>query len=261
MAARDDVEPSFGALVGDIATLGELKSHGLVAGLERQILSGRLAAGTRLPTEDQLSEILQVSRSVVRDAIRMLVARGLVTVRQGRGMSVAVANDQAYSGALLALLARSDVKMGDVVEARATIETQLAGIAATTCTADDLALLAESLERFASAVAADAADVATTEHLRFHRTIIEAVHQPALDLILRPMTEIILVSSTASLRPRTPDDWEVETHRPVLAALEARDPEAAVAAMAAHFAVSTRPTPYRDFLARPFSEAYFALPD
>lgn len=259
MAAREEVAPAVVALLGEVATLGELKSERVVAGLERQILSGRLPAGTRLPTEDELCEILGVSRSVVRDAMRALVARGLVTVRQGRGTSVAPVSDTAYSGALLALLARSGATMGDVVDARATIETQLAGVAATACTDADLALLADVLDRFTAAVDADDTEVATQEHLRFHRTILEAVHQPALSLILRPMTEIILVSSTASLRPRTPEDWEVETHRPVLAALQARDPAAAVDAMAAHFAMSTRPTPYREFLTRAFSEAYFEL--
>jgi DNA-binding FadR family transcriptional regulator len=259
MTGREEVAPSVVALLHEAATRGELKSERVVAGLEQQILSGRLPAGTRLPTEEELCEILGVSRSVVRDAMRTLVARGLVTVRQGRGTSVAAPSDVAYSGALLALLARSELTMGDVVAARATIETQLAGVAAVACTDADLALLEDCLDRFAAAVAADETGIATNEHLRFHKTILEAVHQPALNLILRPMTEIILVSSTASLRPRTPADWEVETHRPVLRALQARDPDAAVVAMAAHFTASTRPKPYRKFLARPFSEAYFDL--
>jgi DNA-binding FadR family transcriptional regulator len=257
MAGRDEVAPSVVALLRDASTRGELKSERVVASLERQILSGRLPAGTRLPTEDELAEILGVSRSVVRDAMRTLVARGLVTVRQGRGTSIAAPSDTAYSGALLALLARSDVTMGDVVQARATIETQLAGLAALACTDAELALLADCLDRFARAVAADDTAVASDEHLRFHKTILEAVHQPALNLILRPMTEIILVSSTASLRPRTPADWEVEAHWPVLQALQAHDPDAAISAMSAHFAAATRPRPYRRFLARPFSEAYF----
>jgi DNA-binding FadR family transcriptional regulator len=149
--------------------------------------------------------------------------------------------------------------MGEVVDARAIIETQLAGIAAEARTDDDLAQLADSLDRFVAAVAADDTEVATEQHLRFHRTILDAVHQPALNLMLRPMTEIILVSSTASLRPRTPADWEVETHRPVLAAVQEGDAAAAVAAMSAHFAASTRPTPYRAFLDRPFGDAYFEL--
>ena len=261
MASRTDVKPSvvsaISEIAGDSTPVDELKSDRLVLKLERQILSGRLQAGERLPTEDELCEILRVSRSVVRDAVRTLVARGLLTVRQGRGTSVAAPSDSAYAGALLVLLARSDLTMGDVVRARATIETQLSALAAVSCTDDDLATLDDSLERFAAAVAANDFAAANGAHLRFHKTILEAVHQPALNLILMPMTEIIVVSSTASLRSSRPEDWEVDAHRPILAALKAHDPDATVAAMAEHFERATSPVPYEEFLARKFNEAYF----
>ena len=261
MASRIEVKPSVVSAISEIANystpVDELKSDRLVLALERQILSGKLRSGERLPTEDELCEILRVSRSVVRDAVRTLVARGLITVRQGRGTSVAAPSDAAYAGALLVLLARSDLTMGDVVRARATIETQLSALAASSCTDEELAVLDESLERFAAAVDADDYETAGEAHLTFHKTILEAVHQPALNLILMPMTEIIVVSSTASLRSSRPEDWEVDAHRPILAALKAHDPEAAVAAMSAHFERATRPVPYGEFLERKFNEAYF----
>ena len=259
MASRVDLKPSvvsaISEIAGDSTPVDELKSDRLVLALERQILSGKLRAGERLPTEDELCEILSVSRSVVRDAVRTLVARGLITVRQGRGTSVAAPSDAAYAGALLVLLARSDLTMGDVVRARATIETQLSALAASSCSDEELAVLDETLERFAAAVDANDDETATEAHVTFHKTILEAVHQPALNLILMPMTEIIVVSSTASLR--RPEDWEVDAHRPILTALKARDPEATAAAMSAHFESATRPVPYREFLERKFNEAYF----
>src|SRR5262249_41773883 len=61
-----------------------------------EILRGDLRPGERLPTEAKLGEILGVSRSVVRDAVRTLAARGLVTVRQGTGTVVASPTDAAY---------------------------------------------------------------------------------------------------------------------------------------------------------------------
>jgi DNA-binding FadR family transcriptional regulator len=257
---REPADPAVVSVLSEVSERGsrfdELKSDWVVAELERRILSGRLAAGARLPSEDELCELLRVSRTVVRDAVRTLVARGLLTVRQGRGTSVATPTDAAYSNALLVLLARSGLSMAAVVEARATIETQLAGLAALTCTDDELAALEDALERFAVAVDADDTALATEQHTRFHTTILGAVHQPALKLMLKPMTEIILVSSTASLLRHSREDWEVDSHRPVLAALKAHDPEAAVAAMTAHFEVSTS-SAYQEFLAREFADAYF----
>ena len=72
----------------------------IVREFEDRIVYGELAPGERLPTESELCELLGVSRSVVRDAVRTLVARGLVEVRQGRGMIVAAPDDHAYSVAL-----------------------------------------------------------------------------------------------------------------------------------------------------------------
>ena len=68
--------------------IGDLKSDKVIAVLEEQILSGDLAPGTQLPPESELCQALGVSRTVLRDAVRMLVARGLLNVKQGRGTVV-----------------------------------------------------------------------------------------------------------------------------------------------------------------------------
>ena len=64
---------------GASGTVGDLKSDRVRAVLEQQILSGELPPGTLLPTEPELSAALGVSRTVLRDAVRALVARGLLT--------------------------------------------------------------------------------------------------------------------------------------------------------------------------------------
>lgn len=252
-----EVDEALRRIAGDHTFRAELKSERLVAAFERQILSGLLAPGTRLPTEGELCDQLNVSRSVIRDAIRSLVARGLVTVRQGRGMTVAMPSDTAFSGALLVLLTRSGVTMGDVIEARSTIETRLIGLAAASGTDEEWAQLEATLDEFAGAVAEGDDALANEKHAAFHIGIMGAIHQPALDLMLKPLTQVILVSSTASLVRSSPEDWEVEVHRPILEALKAGDAAAAEQAMAQHFEVSTAPAPYKEFLDRKFSDAYF----
>jgi len=237
----------------------ELKSDRVAAELERRILSGELATGTRLPTETELCEILGVSRSVVRDAIRSLVARGLVTVRQGHGMTVTEPSDASYSQALITLLVRSDLTMGDVVTARGTIETRLVPLAALNATEEDWERLEGSYEAFAAAVDDGAWDVARDRHVDFHVGLLRAIHQPALELLLKPLTEIILISG-APPRQTAKVDWEVETHRPILDAVRARDPARAEEAMAAHFAAAADPERYEAFRARPFRAVFTAVP-
>jgi DNA-binding FadR family transcriptional regulator len=258
-AASPEVTDALREIADNRSFVDELKSERLVSALERQILSGRLAPGTRLPTEGELCDYLNVSRSVIRDAIRALVARGLVTVRQGRGMSVAMPSDAAFSRALLTLLARSGLTMGDVVQARATIETRLIRLAVDSGTEADWQHLEETLTNFAEAAAAGDDAAAGEAHLAFHYGIIAALHQPALDLMLKPLTEIILVSSAASLVRSSADDWDVQGHRPILDALEAGDADAAEKAMVAHFKTATRPALHKKYLSRQFSEAYLEI--
>src|SRR5437763_8736872 len=60
--------------------------------LRDQSLAGDLVAGDRLPTEAELCERFEVSRSTMREALRMLASRGLVTIKRGVGGGTSVAH-------------------------------------------------------------------------------------------------------------------------------------------------------------------------
>jgi GntR family transcriptional regulator, transcriptional repressor for pyruvate dehydrogenase complex len=236
----------------------ELKSDRVAAELERRILCGDLAPGDRLPTEPELGRMLGVSRSVIRDAIRSLVARGLVTVRQGQGTTVAAPSDATFAHALIALLARSELTMGDVVDARAAIECSLVPMAAQTATAEDLEALTLSYETFAAAVAEGDWSRTRESHLQFHLGLLAALHRPALQLFLKPMTEIIVISS-APPRQGSREDWEVETHPPIIDGLRSGDPDAVREAMAGHFQ-RLEGERYDAFRALPFRAVFTEIP-
>jgi len=217
-----------------------------------RILRGELASGERLPTEQALCDLLGVSRSVVRDAVRTLAARGFVQVRQGVGTVVTAPDDSVYTQALIALLMRSDLTVGDVLEARSAAETQIAAIAAERGSESDWIALDAELNGLTEVVEAADWQAAYDRHLEFHLGILRAVHLPALELMLLPMQHFILVSS---LPPRAGDAsaWEVESHVPVLEGLRAGDPEAARDAMKRHFEYM-RTRKYGRFRATPFRE-------
>ena len=62
--------------------------------LETRILNGAIHAGDQLPTEGELADLFGVSRTVIRDAVRGLTARGILDVRAGRGTTVLPPNDK-----------------------------------------------------------------------------------------------------------------------------------------------------------------------
>jgi GntR family transcriptional regulator, transcriptional repressor for pyruvate dehydrogenase complex len=227
-------------------------SEAVAADIEALILRGELRNGQRLPTEPELGDALGVSRSVLRDAVRMLVARGLLDVRQGHGTVVSAPSSAAFGDSMVALLMRSNLTVGDVVAARAALETELAPLAARNGTREDWRRMEAHLRRFAEAVDAGRWEEAHNEHLRFHLGLFAALRLPALETLLAPIQQCIVITSFPP-QPRR-SLWEVEKHPPVLEALAAGDEDRVRAAMASHFhAMETEA--YADFRATPFQSA------
>jgi GntR family transcriptional repressor for pyruvate dehydrogenase complex len=210
-------------------------SHSVASDIETLILRGRLEAGRQLPSEAQLGDALGVSRSVVRDAVRTLAARGLVDVRQGRGTAVTAQQPETLGDAITAVLMRSSVTTGDVIAAREAIEQGIAGLAAERGTEDDWAGMEQALNGFQQAVRDGDWTTAHREHQAFHAALVSAAHLPALELVVAPLLRSILLLTAFPAGPDDPTEWDVDVHRPILAALRTRDQTAVREALRAHF--------------------------
>lgn len=238
--------------------IGEsLKLSDRVAGeLERRILRGDSKPGERLPTEAELCDLFAVSRSVVRDALRTLVARGLVHVGPRQGIVVAEPNDRAFGEALALLLARSELTMREVTDARAAVEVQLSELAAKNGTEEDWDEMQAHLDAFEDGLARDELQTAHGAHLAFHLALLRAIHLPALEILLAPMHEIIFMSSVVPYEDRAL--WDFDNHPPILAALRRRDTVEVKVALERHFRGFLDDDRYTEFEARPFGEGLAA---
>jgi len=215
-------------------------SEQVVASMRRSIVHNEWAPGSRLPTADALAESLGVSRSVVRDALRTLSSMGLVEVRHGHGIFVAVPRDDVLTTALTLRMQRSDLTVGDVLAARVALESTLAAEAARSGGPETWRPMRAHLQAFEDAVRAADWPVAHAEHLRFHLGIVRALGLPALDLLIEPLQELIIVSSVPA-DPESGEQWGLGSHDRIIEALENADPEAARAAVRAHFAYAQSP--------------------
>lgn len=204
--------------------------------LRDRILSGDLQAGSRLPAESELALEMGVSRTAVRDAIRVLASLGLVTVRQGHGISVAPPSDAAFAEALTIMLVRSDLTVGDLIVARTQIEAEICSAAAERATDAQLERLATATDVFKSAVARRAWDEVELAHTDAHISLLEATGIPAFELMLRPMEQILMLSSRPP-RPTEPRLWEVEAHTAIVNAARAHDRTALRDAILDHYRV------------------------
>jgi DNA-binding FadR family transcriptional regulator len=109
--------------------------------LREQLAFGRWPVGTRIPGEQELAEMLQVSRNTIREALRALIHLGLLEARVGDGTYVRVTSE------LEAVLLRrtATARAADVLELRAVLEEHAAGLAAERRTEADTVRLRELL--------------------------------------------------------------------------------------------------------------------
>jgi GntR family transcriptional regulator, transcriptional repressor for pyruvate dehydrogenase complex len=195
------------------------------------ILSKRLDVGDRLPSERELGEQFGVSRTVVREAVRELVAKGVIEVRSGSGLRVAAVNASAVSESMSLFLRGGTVNFEKVHEVRRVLEVHIAALAAERARPEDVAALRAVHER----MQAEAGDVeaAARDDLEFHRAIARATHNELflvlLDSIGGSQVDIRRENLGSGSAPAT-----LEQHARVLDRIAAHDPEGARDAMAAH---------------------------
>jgi DNA-binding FadR family transcriptional regulator len=114
--------------------------------VQELILSGEVQGGVTLPTEPELAEQFGVSRAVVRDATRILMARGLVEVEHGRGVFVTQPQNEAFGEALLLALRRVGATVWDVEQFEQIIFPEVIALAATTASDEEISTIRQLAE-------------------------------------------------------------------------------------------------------------------
>lgn len=145
----------------------------IAADLQEQIVQGKLKPGQRLPSERSLCSVYSVGRTTIREALKALAVRGLVT-RAGRGVVVADGDFLAPAGADLASLA-AQTSIRQLFEIRKLMEVRVAGWAAVRATEDDLNALRTAIESHLSRHTSGG-----NPSRMFHDALARAAHNPAL---------------------------------------------------------------------------------
>ena len=194
--------------------------------LQAEIVHGGIVPNLRLPTEVELMERYSVSRTVVREAAKVLEQRGLVTVAPGRGMVVA-----AFDGARIAeqfslVMLASDGTFGQLLELRLALELQVATAAAAAPSAQSLAHLEQSIVD-GQAVLDRPGPLDTHAFLdtdmTFHEALAAASGNPFFELVCRPINTFL--RSYYLHRDGYPSNpvRTLEEHREILETLRRRD--------------------------------------
>ncbi|MDP3195949.1 FCD domain-containing protein [Tabrizicola sp.] len=218
----------------------EKLSNSVVRQIEQLILRGILRPGERLPSERELADKLGVSRPSLRDAIADLAERGLLVSRAGSGIFVAEMLGSAFSPALAQLFSTHDEAVFDYISFRRDMEGLAAERAAIFGSETDLKLIDTIYRKMEAAhQKRDPSDEAQLD-AEFHMAIIEASHNVIMLHMLRSMFDLlrqgVFYNRQMMFRNRITRDQLLDQHRAINAAIQARDPDAARATVAAHMA-------------------------
>ena len=230
-------------MLSDSATARRPRSlaQGVVEALSDRIRNGRLAPGTKLPTEAEVMGEFGVSRTVVREALSKLQAAGLVETRHGVGTFVVGPGD----GSAFRIEPQQLATLRDVIavlELRIGIETEAAGLAAQRRSEANLAAMRRAIADFAAAV--EEGRDAVAADFQLHTEIARATQNEhfaglmaTLGARIIPRARLDPAEAIDPLRQAYLRRVNAE-HESIVDAIAAQDVEAARAAMRTHLANS-----------------------
>jgi DNA-binding FadR family transcriptional regulator len=196
-------------------------SEQVVSEVQRMIAEEYSTPGSRLPKESELADRFQVSRIVIREAMKILEDRGIVEVRAGRGTVTVAPSPERVKESLRRLFGDQPVptlqEMELLHELRQVLEETSASLAAVRATNEDIVAIEDAL----AAMSHEDGDLAATieADLNFHRAVMHATHNPYLEMVADPVMSVFLlqIKLTDSIQ------MAFELHREIFLQIQARN--------------------------------------
>jgi GntR family transcriptional repressor for pyruvate dehydrogenase complex len=206
----------------------------VVGEIQRVIVDGQLEPGMKLPPERELAYELGVSRTVIREAVRILVAKGLLETRPGVGTLVRqVGRDQIVEPLSLLLQSQEGgISLDHLHQVRQILEVEIAGLAAVQATEEDIARLKQIVNRMEAAAGVPESFAALDGD--FHQALARTTRNPLLVLLLDSIRDVM---QAVRLRVnRHPGLYErvMRDHTQIVERVAAKDARGARQAMREH---------------------------
>ncbi len=201
-------------------------------GIEEMINYGKLKAGDQLLPEREMAASLNVSRTVVREAVKTLVERGLVSIQPGQGIFVAAPNTNLLSGQLERFFRLNARFLEDLLVVRRILEVEIAGLAPQKATAQDLKEMQEAIERMDKQL--ESAEGFVKADQDFHAALARATRNEILPLLLEALVDRLQESRRMIFRVKGAPQRGQTFHRAIYEAVKNGDVRGAQEAMRQH---------------------------
>jgi GntR family transcriptional repressor for pyruvate dehydrogenase complex len=199
--------------------------------IKDRIVSGQMKLNEQLPPEAQLCKEFQISRTIIREAIKSLQSIGLLTVSPGKkGTAVSMPDVKLAQELIYIHLKMKETSLKELFDVRLTLESSIARLAAVNRTEENLTALRNCMELMNKCRSLDRA---TELDFTFHDLIVEASQNSVLKIYNMP-----LLSLQRDLRKQTINRKGLETtaqyHQELLKSIEVGNPDLAEKTMRIH---------------------------
>lgn len=205
--------------------------------IETQIIAGEYKIGDRLPTENNLAASFRVSRTVIREAMKVLKEKGWVETRPGRG-TIVIDNVSRGVRSSFDVAVRMDPQSGSdhLIEIREMIEPEIAALAALRASEEHMSLMKQAIARMDQAVQEEPIDIDRflDADFSFHIILAESTGNPLILMIVNPVVRLLREQQAFVSQVADGVQHSQSNHRLVLEAVLQRDPSAARETMRRH---------------------------
>jgi GntR family transcriptional repressor for pyruvate dehydrogenase complex len=201
--------------------------------ITNSIIDNELRDGELLPPENQLCEIFGISRSILREAIRILVSKGLVEVKHGYGTFVRLPKIEVPEEAVRNFLMTHKISLAQLMEIRTPIEVEVARLAAERREEKHIDRMEESFQ-IMNNDSNSVEEYANADEF-FHKALIDATGNALFGIMIRSIMGNLHISRQLAIR-HFGIEVVVQEHGAIFEAVKNRHPSMAATKMKEHMA-------------------------
>lgn len=204
--------------------------HRVESEIIRLITNENIGPDERLPSERALAQKFKVSRNTIREAIRTLVEKGILTCRRGAGSFVTAGAAELITAQIKEEMGKKQFHLAEIFEVRKMLEPAVAAKASKKIKKSDLVVLTHILDQQQAALEKGTDPVAFDT--LFHEALVNSTGNKVLCSVYQTLTE--LLAESRAFQPPQRARVSVESHKRILEAVKSGDEDGAFKAMADH---------------------------
>jgi GntR family transcriptional repressor for pyruvate dehydrogenase complex len=193
---------------------------------------GELKAGSRLPPERELADMLHISRPSLRTALKALSVMGVIHAKPGAGTYIAKSLPEVFTEPMHFMTLINNTSVEELFEARLIIEAGLAELAAERATESDIADLIEEVEEM-KANTGDPEEFLKHD-VRFHQAMARAANNKLMSGVMDTVAELLFHIRRQNVAHASDLEEAIEWHEKIVVAIRKHDPKRAKETLSGH---------------------------